>query len=197
MANIWVYKFDGTIQCDTESKAVSLDAMRKQLGEILGFEKIVSMKKAARPMITLCGMPTGAINAYELTEDGWALLNDGIAGTRGFSRLDEATDEQAPQLMQLGGRVDPSGGSNPWPWSVREQAAMLFGMPPIPVGVDTWPWSVRDIPVSVRDLLGRKVRIVRPGDVVTQEISPGRVTIAISDGSRIEDIRIEPGLQTA
>lgn len=114
MSNVWVFKFDGSIQCDPESKEVSIEAMPKQLGEILGFEKIVSMKKATRPMIKLCGMPTGSINAYELTEVGWTLLNDGIAGTCGLSRLDLDTDEQASQAMQLGGRAAPPGGIDNW-----------------------------------------------------------------------------------
>ncbi len=35
-------------------------------------------------MIQLCGMPTGAANSYEITEEGWRTLNDGIVGPNGF-----------------------------------------------------------------------------------------------------------------
>lgn len=56
-----------------------------------------------------------------------------------------------------------------------------------------WPWSVSDMPTSIKELVGRKVRVVRPGDVITQEYQPGRVTIHITEEHRIGDIKIEPG----
>ena len=61
---------------------------------------------------------------------------------------------------------------------------------------DAFPWSVKEMPLTLTGLIGRKVRIVRSGDVVTQDFKRGRVTIFISDAHRIEDIKIEPGGDT-
>jgi|LakWasMeta1_LOW4_FD_contig_21_3021362_length_293_multi_7_in_0_out_0_1 hypothetical protein len=55
-----------------------------------------------------------------------------------------------------------------------------------------WPWSLVNAPVSVKDLVGRPCRVVRPGDAVTQELLPGRITIYLDDQSKISDICFEP-----
>ncbi len=58
-----------------------------------------------------------------------------------------------------------------------------------------WPWSVKEMPLSIHDLIGRPIRIVPHGGVVTMEYVSGRVTITLTeDGHHIEDIKIEPGL---
>lgn len=79
-----------------------------------------------------------------------------------------------------------AGGGDAWPWSVNTQG-----------GVDVWPWSVKQMPentpVSLRDIIGHVVRVVRPGDLVTQEFQPGRVTISLDDKSRATDVVVEPG----
>ncbi|MBA4141754.1 MAG: hypothetical protein H0X43_01860 [Nitrosospira sp.] len=85
MTNIWVCKPDGTIQCDEDSKEITLEKMRDELASIIGEDNIVSMKKTSRPMIQLCGMPTGSMNAYEITERGAFILERGIVGRQGFN----------------------------------------------------------------------------------------------------------------
>ena len=64
-----------------------------------------------------------------------------------------------------------------------------------------WPWSTHPVPfplsnapVSIKDLIGRKFRVVRQGDVVNQEIDSGRVTIFLSKDNRIEEIYCDPDL---
>lgn len=42
------------------------------------------------------------------------------------------------------------------------------------------------------DLIGRKCRVVRPGDMMTQEISPGRVTVHLASDGTIAKVVIEP-----
>ena len=59
-----------------------------------------------------------------------------------------------------------------------------------------WPWSTEDIPVLVRELVGRRIRIAKVGDAVTQEYQPGRVTIYVNEQHRIGHIQIEPGRDT-
>lgn len=77
MGTVWVYKFDGTVQCDAEAQEIPLEQMRTELVVLIGDENVQSMKKDQRPMIQLCGMPTGRINCYEITETGWVLLSTG------------------------------------------------------------------------------------------------------------------------
>jgi len=55
-----------------------------------------------------------------------------------------------------------------------------------------WPWSIRLTPFLIEELIGKKVRIVFPGNVVTQEYKPERVTIYITENQRIFEIHIEP-----
>jgi len=67
-------------------------------------------------------------------------------------------------------------------------------------GGDAWPWSVKQVPQSVpmslRDIIGRTVRVLRPGDHATQEVMPGRVTIYLDDKGRVTDVAVEPGFDT-
>lgn len=114
MANVWIYKFDGTIQCDPSSLEIPLDKMRSDLVMIIGEVNVLSMKKARRLMSQLCGMPTGSINVYEITEAGWQLLADGIAGKHGFARLDgfpteNSDDNNLGRLIGLQLRVYQGG----------------------------------------------------------------------------------------
>ncbi|MBI3230709.1 MAG: hypothetical protein HYZ45_11190 [Burkholderiales bacterium] len=45
---------------------------------------------------------------------------------------------------------------------------------------------------SINALLqGRKVRLVRPGEVMTQDVQPGRLTIFVDASGRIARIQIE------
>ncbi|GAB1720466.1 MAG: hypothetical protein NTAFB09_21970 [Nitrosospira sp.] len=86
MPNVWVCKFDGTIQCDENSEEITLEQMRKQLALVIGEDNILNMRKSSRPMIDLCGVPTGRLNSYEITERGWFLLNRGFVGNLGFEK---------------------------------------------------------------------------------------------------------------
>ena len=62
-------------------------------------------------------------------------------------------------------------------------------------GVDGFPWSIdvltKGVPLSIRDLVGRSIRVVEHGHVVTQEYVPGRVTIYRTEEGRIRSISIE------
>lgn len=101
MSNICVYDFDGTIQCDKESKEIPLEVMREKLIKLIGQQSIISQRKAKITMVQLCGMPTGNINAYEITDAGWTLLMTGFPGPQGFKRL-EACDEETKEEVNLG-----------------------------------------------------------------------------------------------
>ncbi|NHZ96961.1 hypothetical protein F2P46_14640 [Massilia sp. CCM 8734] len=56
-----------------------------------------------------------------------------------------------------------------------------------------WPWNFPEsVPVSLRDLIGRPVRTVRPGEVITLEYLAGRVTFFLDEAGLVTDIGFEP-----
>jgi hypothetical protein len=139
MANHWVYKPDGTIQCDETERAIPLEEMRVELGGIIGAAEVLRMEKRAVATIRMCGMPAGAVNAYEITEEGWTLLSSGTVGRRGF---------------------------HDWPEEEEPRG-----------------------PATVRELIGRPVRVYRRGDPVTMDHRPERVDVETDDSNVIVGIR--------
>lgn len=65
----------------------------------------------------------------------------------------------------------------PWPWSAHFDASKAF------------PPSISELPVLVKDLVGRPCRIIRPDSVVTNDWEPTRVNIFLDANDRIIDIR--------
>lgn len=91
-------------------------------------------------------------------------------------------DKELEQAWVVEVAADGIGDAFPW--------ASAMG------GPDLFPWSVkslRDLPISLRDIVGRRFRLVRPGDSVTQEIQPGRVTVHVNEEGRVVDVVVEPG----
>lgn len=62
-------------------------------------------------------------------------------------------------------------------------------------GGDYLPWSLdklpKGVPLSIRDLTGRILRVVEHGNVVTQQYVAGRVTIYKTADGRIRTIEVE------
>lgn len=67
--------------------------------------------------------------------------------------------------------------------------------------IERWPWTFPEsVPLSLRDLIGRPVRTVRPGEVITLEYVFGRVTFFLDEAGLVSDIGFEPeepGIRTA
>ncbi|WP_406609466.1 hypothetical protein [Agarivorans sp. JK6] len=84
MSGVWVCKLDGSIQCDESSIVTTLYEDRNLLEKAIGEHHILSMEKRSHKVIQLCGVPTGIVNAYEITEEGWIKLNTGFLGSLGF-----------------------------------------------------------------------------------------------------------------
>lgn len=82
---LWIFRLDGTIQCDPDAREIPLEEMRKELETLIGAQNVVDMEKRFLVMIALCGVPTGRANAYRVTREGWDLLQNGIAGNPGFA----------------------------------------------------------------------------------------------------------------
>ncbi len=48
-----------------------------------------------------------------------------------------------------------------------------------------------------QELAGRLLRVARPGDMLTQDIQPGRLTIWLDDERRISAVRVDCATQDA
>jgi len=105
MNNIWVCKPDGTIQCGY-AREITLEEMRIELAGLIGDSNIRNMEKRSRFVPAVCGAPTGILNAYEITEEGWRLLDNGIRGRQGFEPCEgeEIPNPQPVQIQELVGR---------------------------------------------------------------------------------------------
>lgn len=97
---IWVFKSDGSVQCETGD--ISLDDARSELGEIVGEQNIGDGRKLNLPGFhpTLCGAPTGRVNAFELTDEGWTRFLTGFVGQLGWRRWLYPVPEQASSECQ-------------------------------------------------------------------------------------------------
>lgn len=89
MSNVWVYKLDGTVQCDDEARKIPIDEARGELIGLIGSAKIIGEKVGSKIFPKLCNLPTGAYNAFEITADGWYMLQYGYRGKNGFNLLEE------------------------------------------------------------------------------------------------------------
>ncbi|UQS16595.1 I78 family peptidase inhibitor [Pseudomonas sp. HS6] len=104
MSNVWVYKLDGAVQCHPEVRKTTLAEARKELSGLIGGAQILGEKTGSRIFPSLCGLPEGTFNAFEITEEGWILLSRGIAGPCGFNLLEgnavkSAEDVSVGQLI--------------------------------------------------------------------------------------------------
>ena len=66
------------------------------------------------------------------------------------------------------------------------------------MGIDTWPWRVKEgiphsVPITLRDLIGRPVRIIKFGNQHTMEFVPGRVTFQLDENGLVSEVLVERG----
>lgn len=90
MSSVWVYKLDGTVQCDKEARKTPLSEARAELSSLIGSSKIIEEKVGSRIFPALCNLPTGGYNAFEITAEGWYILQHGFRGQEGFYLLEES-----------------------------------------------------------------------------------------------------------
>jgi hypothetical protein len=66
------------------------------------------------------------------------------------------------------------------------------------MGVDGWPWSVNnlpnDVPLTLRDLVGRPIRVLKKGAPHTMEYVSRRVTFYTDDNGLVVDVMVEETL---
>lgn len=179
MKNIWVYRHDGSIQC-TDVMGESVKQAREDLASIIGEKEILNGEKRYLPMIRLCGLPTGAVNAFEITHAGWILLTTGFVGPAGFERW---PDKSIPFRTKENLQAAPAGGGEvPFPFSTERAdiplSAVLRTLVCPPTGNDG----------CQKDLAGRPLRVYKIGDMLTMDWRPTRVNIGLNDRGLIEDV---------
>lgn len=103
MSNVWVYKLDGTIQCDKGSRKTPLAEARAELSSLIGSNNIIGEKVGSRVVPEVCDFPTGGYNAFEITTQGWYILQHGFRGAEGFLRLEEGrVRSMSPEELNIG-----------------------------------------------------------------------------------------------
>ena len=153
MSDVWVCKPDGTIQCQA-NPPVALDEARKALAEIIGDKNILDQKKHWATVIAPCGAPTGALNAFRITKEGYEILSSGVVGPQGFEKCPDLNEEGAVRT------------------SVGSKAAQPDPQRALSAGSQ---------PVLIRELIGRPVRCYRLGDIITEDYIENRVNIVHVD----------------
>ncbi|QGY31973.1 hypothetical protein [Pantoea cypripedii] len=75
----------------------------------------------------------------------------------------------------------------PWPWAqeIKNNPRILKDGESI---IIVWPLSVQKDSPLVQDLLGKVCQIHRKGDVLIQDIVPGRITICLDEDSRVIEV---------
>lgn len=193
MANVWVYKADGTLQCSTHGGIPAAD-MQKDLEQVVGPVMKGEKRKLCGFIIQQCGAPTGNVNAYELTPLQAYLLFHGFIGPRGFRLWTcdwpskdasvDAMDHTSPFPI---GAVLAAGGSEEGRKAVMTRAT-AGGDVPFPLSIAmamlAEATSVDTTPVMIRELYGRLCRVYQSGDGLTMDYIPQRVNIEL-DNRRI------------
>ena len=171
MDGIWVCKPDGTIQCQNEPE-ITLAEARNRLALLVGEQNILEEKKHYIIVIRMCGVPTGGMNAFKLTPEGFKILMEGFAGPMGFR---ECLDSERLEASEPGTEED---GSSEDTGDVTLPALLASGRVS----------SVANNPVLVRELIGRPFRPYLTGAALTEDFVAERVNIEFSSHGRIVDI---------
>lgn len=157
-----VYKADGTVQC-CGNDPIPVEHHAAELRKI-GATTIVGQDNVPGPflVLTLCGSPTGQVNAFAIPKENWETISAGIVGTLGFRLWAGAP---YPNL-RLGDDCNVTGSG----------------------GVGISAPTVGTTPVLIRELLGRLGRCYTQGDALTKDFVLERVNIEHDRNGRISDI---------
>lgn len=192
MSEIWVYKWDGTVQCQpSEGHEISLDEMREQLAQIVGDKNILNQEKrdALGAVIAQCGTPTWKNNAYQITDEGFYLLMHGFVGPAGFQVYPDTKIPRPPVVVAGGDNVVPAVAADdrfvPWPFEALISAGgddnkTAAAVTQIVASLTT----VGAQPTMISELVGRACRIYKEGDMITMDWWPQRANIVLSQSGR-------------
>lgn len=166
----WVWRHDGTLQCGLGAEE-TLQEAREQLETVIGPDNVLVGEKRTLPnlIITMCGAPTGEVNAFQLTPWGFWLLFNGIVGPIDFRPW---VDENLA--------IEQDGGEVPVPFKGISQARLQAVSLAI-VGV------AKGEPSSIDELYGRTCRVYNVGDGLTDDYIAERFNVGLARG-RIKEM---------
>jgi hypothetical protein len=173
--NPWVWRHDGTIQCsDVEGEA--LEEAREQLAALIGEENILQGEKRTLPcpILQMCGLPTGQVNAFQITIQGWLLLLHGTMGMMGWAPwTDDCPTSKGPGLFS-------SLAAGPGVAAAQSELRVRPVRPGFGGGGTD--------PTRIDELYFRPVRCYRFGDPITKDYVHNRVNIVHNQRGRIVEI---------
>jgi len=166
----WVWRHDGTLQCGGGAEETVQEA-REQLESLVGAPNVLAGEKRRLPgmIITLCGAPTGSVNAFELTPQGFWVLFHGFVGPMGFRPW---VDDNLVENMVADGGVDV------WPFqSISATDGTNLSL--VGTGMAN--------PCCIQELYGHACRAYKVGDPLTEDYRPNRFNIGTENG-RIKEM---------
>lgn len=178
MEGIWIWKCDGTLQCNQGVEIPIRDHL-DELSKIIGPDNIISSEKRAVPLIipTVCGAPTGSANCIKLTFEGAYILFRGIVGPLGW-KLWIWSDVQGPTAR--------GGEGDTFPVAMLEQTGE--GQRGMLLNFLAAANSAGSQPQLITDLIGRRLRYYKTGDVLTMDYIPERANIEVNEGNIIQSV---------
>jgi Peptidase inhibitor I78 family len=181
----WVYNFDGTLQCDLGTE-VSVAEARKQLAMLIGDESILAGEKRRVPMMfpAMCGAPTGMANVFQITEEGLYVLFHGFVGPMGFALWTWGDDK--PNTVA---KIAAAAPVLPWPFPLSKLANVNAKTDDAFVAnLIASMTQVGSQPTTLAEIIGRRCRCYKQGDMLTMDYVPQRVNIELDAHSVIQRI---------
>ena len=161
----FVCKDNGGIQCQ-DTPTLSLEDARAFLVSLIGAENVIGKGHThSRIVIQLCGHSTGVYHHFEITPFGEFILQHGFVGPMGFLPCpgDADAGEQAQNFAD-------DDDNSPTLGKILAEGQYT---------------SCASIPVLVRDLIGRPVRVYKKGDPITKDFVKDRVNIVLDKSGQI------------
>jgi hypothetical protein len=188
--NSWVYKGDGSVQC-SPTPGQSLADAKAALVKIIGAANVVGDGEKRIPpglRSALCGLPTGRVNAFEITPKGVTLLFTGIVGPGGWMMWRDQWNGgsgSSPDTDPARG-IEAKGPDVPLSLALTPQAGSTASTPAHLAM--TQRLSIADKPGTIKEMIGHRLRVIGPGDAVTMDYMPSRVNMIIDENHVIQDI---------
>jgi len=180
-----VFKFDGTLQCGLGAE-IPIEVMAAEL-EGLGVKPTAADKRRwPGHLVQVCGAPTGQCNVYQIDDKDWANRQDAILGANyGVWPQDDVQEDAAGGRFATlqGDRLRGPLNSTVSPlenivWPLGPMAYTPQDIPvPIPLSA---PGSPRlDSSRRLSELVGKRLRVYRYGDIYTLDHRIDRVNIVL------------------
>lgn len=198
--SVWIYRADGSLQCGF-AEGESLETARADLAKAVGDDKILSQEKRQKPGVvsSVCGAPTGAVNAYELSDEGYQLWLTGFAGRLGFEIWiwGGAKSGGGPNNYFAAGPEVPFPMKEPGiPFPMKALAEDLVATPSSGSALDLEKLraliaevgSPSSRPHLLSEVVGHPIRVIAPGDAPTLDLRWDRINFYVDGDGKVTRI---------